>query len=58
MHQKEIRVEINMMNTPWNEAYGYKIRIGDYRILVDIMYNPEIIVVRYIDTRGRVYKRI
>lgn len=40
------------------EKYGFKIRIGDYRILVDLTYNPNIILVRYIDIRGRVYKRI
>ena len=23
--------------------YGYKIRIGDYRIIIDLTYNPDII---------------
>jgi len=41
-----------------NEIYGFKIRIGDYRALIDITFNPNIIWVRYIDLRGRVYKRI
>ena len=41
-----------------DELYGFKIRVGDYRILVDLTFNPNIIWVRYIDHRGRVYKRI
>lgn len=41
-----------------DEKYGYKIRVGDYRALVDLKYNPNIIWVRYIDHRGRIYKRI
>jgi len=40
------------------EEYGYKIRIGEYRILIDLTYNSNIIWVRHIDTRGRIYKRI
>jgi mRNA-degrading endonuclease RelE of RelBE toxin-antitoxin system len=40
------------------EQYCYKVRVGDYRILVDLTYNPNIIWVRYIDLRGRIYKRI
>ena len=41
-----------------NEPYGYKIRVGDYRVLVDLTFNPNTILIRYIDHRGRVYKRI
>ena len=40
------------------EQYGFKVRVGDYRVLVDLTYNPATIWVRYIDRRGRVYKRI
>ena len=40
-----------------NKPYGFKIRIGDYRVLVDLTYNPHSIWVRYIDLRGRIYKR-
>ena len=36
----------------------FRVRVGDYRILVDLTFNPNIIWVRYIDHRGRVYKRI
>ncbi len=39
------------------KAYGYKIRIGDYRALLDITYNPNILWIRYIEHRGKVYKR-
>ncbi len=41
-----------------NEPYGYKIRVGDYRVLVDLTFNPNVIWVRYVDHRGRIYKRI
>ena len=41
-----------------DENYGFKIRIGDYRVLIDITYNPNIIWIRYFDIRGRIYKRI
>ena len=41
-----------------DESYGFKVRAGDYRILIDITYNPNIIITRYIDHRGRIYKRI
>lgn len=41
-----------------DEMYGFKIRIGDYRVLVDLTFNPNIIWVRYIDLRGRIYKRL
>ena len=38
--------------------YGFKVRIGDYRALIDLMHNPETVLVRYIDHRGRIYKRM
>ncbi len=38
--------------------YGYRIRVGDYRLLVDITYNPHRLFVRYIDHRSRIYKRM
>ncbi len=41
-----------------DEEYGFKIRIGKYRVLVDLNHNPNIIWVRYIDIRGRIYKRL
>lgn len=40
------------------EAYGFKVRVGNYRVLLDITYNPSTVWVRVIDHRGRVYKRI
>ncbi|MDO8643296.1 MAG: type II toxin-antitoxin system RelE/ParE family toxin [Candidatus Woesearchaeota archaeon] len=38
--------------------YGYKIRIGDYRVLVDLTFNPDTLWVRFIDHRARIYKRM
>lgn len=37
--------------------YGFKIRVGDYRILVDVYYNPHIIIVRVVDHRSKIYLR-
>jgi mRNA interferase RelE/StbE len=45
------------IETVTNKPYGFKIRIGNYRILVDLSYNPNTIWVRYIDHRGKIYKR-
>ena len=38
------------------EGKGYKLRIGDFRALIDIDFNRKIIFVRVFDKRGRVYK--
>ena len=38
------------------EGDYYNIRIGDYRILIDIDFDRKILWVRIIDKRGRVYK--
>ena len=39
------------------EGEYYKLRIGDYRALMDIDFQRKIIWVRIIDKRGRIYKR-
>lgn len=36
----------------------YKLRIGDYRALVDVDNSRKIIFVRVLDHRGRIYKRV
>lgn len=38
------------------EGDGHKIRIGDFRALVDIYQEAQKILVRVLDKRGRVYK--
>jgi mRNA interferase RelE/StbE len=35
----------------------YKLRIGDYRALIDVDFDRKILFVRVLDKRGRVYKR-
>lgn len=35
----------------------YKLRIGDYRALIDVDFDRKILFVRVIDKRGRIYKR-
>lgn len=38
------------------EGDYYKIRIGDYRALIDIDFERKILFVRVFDKRGRIYK--
>lgn len=37
------------------EGEGYKLRIGDYRAIIDIDFQNKILKVRIFDKRGRVY---
>jgi len=39
------------------EGYGYKLRIGDYRLLIDVDFHNKVLKVRVLDKRGRIYKR-
>jgi mRNA interferase RelE/StbE len=39
------------------EGEYYKLRIGDYRALIDINFNNNILTVQVLDKRGRIYKR-
>ncbi len=39
------------------EGEYYKLRIGDYRALIDIDFNKKILTVQVLDKRGRIYKR-
>ncbi len=42
-------------HVPLKESrYGYKIRVGDYRVLVDVENN--MLIVRYVGHRSKVYK--
>jgi mRNA-degrading endonuclease RelE of RelBE toxin-antitoxin system len=36
---------------------GYKLRIGDYRAIIDLDFEKKILFVRVLDKRGRIYKR-
>ena len=39
------------------EGDYYKLRIGDYRALIDVDSSRKIVFVRHIDHRSRIYKR-
>lgn len=39
------------------EGDYYKLRIGDYRALIDIDFEKKIIIIQVLDKRGRIYKR-
>lgn len=41
-----------------DEHYGYKIRVGDYRVLVDLSFHPSTLWIRYIGHRKKIYKQI
>ena len=52
---------IEISNNPFHyleqyEGDYYKIRIGDYRALIDIDFERKILFVRVFDKRGRIYK--
>ena len=39
------------------EGRGYKLRIGDYRLLIDLDFKNKILLIRVLDKRGRIYKK-
>lgn len=39
------------------EGDYYKLRIGDYRALIDIDFKDKVLIIQVFDKRGRVYKR-
>lgn len=41
-----------------DKKYGNKVRIGDYRVLIDLEHNPNIIFVRVVGHRKNIYKNI
>jgi mRNA interferase RelE/StbE len=38
------------------EGDGYKLRIGDFRMIIDINQNEKVLTIQVFDKRGRVYK--
>jgi len=38
------------------EGAGYKLRIGDYRAIIDVDFEKQELVVRILDHRSKVYK--
>ena len=36
----------------------YKLRVGDYRLLIDVDFKNKVLLVQVIDHRGRVYDRV
>lgn len=39
------------------EGEYYKLRIGDYRLLIDVDFESKILTIQVLDKRGRIYKR-
>ena len=39
------------------EGEYYKLRIGDYRALIDINFEKKVLIVQVLDKRGGIYKR-
>lgn len=38
------------------EGEGYKLRIGDYRMIIDIDFDNKVLIIQILDKRGRIYK--
>lgn len=45
------------LTTLKEHRYGYKIRVGDYRTLCDVYYNPNRIIIRVVGHRRNIYKK-
>ena len=43
---------------PLKEIGGYKLRIGDYRVIIDVDWDAEIVFVLLIGHRKKIYKRV
>ena len=39
------------------EGEGYKLRIGDFRLIIDVNQKEKILTVQIFDKRGKVYKK-
>jgi len=39
------------------EGKYYKMRIGDYRALIDIDFEKKVLIIQVLDKRGRIYKK-
>lgn len=40
----------------YESSRGYKLRIGDYRMIIDVDFPNKILFIRVFDKRGRIYK--
>jgi len=43
---------------PVKQTNSYKLRVGDYRVIIDIDWENEILFVLLVDHRKRIYKRL
>ena len=43
---------------PVKQTNSYKLRVGDYRVIIDIDWEKEIVFVLLVDHRKRIYKRL
>ncbi|MBU0757435.1 MAG: type II toxin-antitoxin system RelE/ParE family toxin [Nanoarchaeota archaeon] len=53
-----LTVDPFMFLESFSESKVYKLRIGDYRALVDVDTNRKIIFIRLIEYRRRIYKKL
>ena len=64
--RKRVRNKLNLLlgNDPFallehfEGGNLYKLRVGDYRLLVQVDFSKKVFVVRYIGDRKKIYKRI
>jgi len=43
---------------PVKQTNSYKLRVGDYRVIIDVDWENEILFVLLVDHRKRIYKRL
>jgi len=54
----EIRSDPKRYLEPLKEVGGYKLRVGDHRVIIDVNWNTKTIFVLLIGHRKKIYKRV
>jgi len=54
---KEIRKDPFHYLEHYEGADVYKLRIGDYRLLIDVDFSDKLLKIRILDHRGKIYKQ-
>ena len=54
--KNKLKLDCDFINKNFYEGDYYKLRIGDYRALINIDFENKILKIEVIDKRGRIYK--
>ena len=55
---KEVREDPFRFLEHYEGKNYYKLRVGDYRLLIDVDFKNKILLIQVIDHRGRIYDRV